>query len=235
MPPVTRRIVVGAAVIVGLVLSIPPAGAENVPVPIRDNYFSVPFRVVTVGDRVTWRNEGSSQHTVRSYPGAPFSFDSSPDTNDGNCTPLLGTRDCIEPGRTFRVSFDTPGTYEYYCKVTGHADPSVRPDPDISNGREQPCGMCGVIVVREESSPEPNVRSPSPEPSERSPSPSPSPSESGSESSDPDASLEPVEPLDPDEPVGSSGAGGRLAIAFGSVVVLAGAGYVIWQRFLAPR
>lgn len=228
-----RFVLTPLGVVVLALLVSSPAPAKDAGIGIEDNFYRSPFVVLRVGDTVTWRNDGGDQHTVMSYPGSPESFDSSPQTTDGNCTPLLGTRDCIEPGRTFEWTFTEPGTYEYHCKVRGHADPSVRPDPNILDGREQPCGMCGVIVVQAGDQPSP-TRSAKPSPSPTaSPSPSPSPTETASPSPVPTTTGTVI--ATGDEPVSGGGGrgGGRAAIALGSIVALGAAGWWTWRRFLA--
>jgi plastocyanin len=144
---------IAALAAVFAVLPIAPAGAKDTTVTIKDNYFTTPYILVTVGNEVTWVNSGSSRHTVVAYPDSPRTFDSSPNTSNGNCTPLLGSADCLEPGDGFSQVLRKAGTYRYYCKVAGHADPSIEPDPQIRNGREQPCGMCGIVVVTKKPKP----------------------------------------------------------------------------------
>lgn len=53
---------------------------------------------VAVGDTVTWSNTGALQHTVTSETGA---FDSG----------------LIAPGQSFTQTFQTPGTYNYFCTL----------------------------------------------------------------------------------------------------------------------
>lgn len=222
------RLAIAATCAAFLAGTAAPAGAANVAVALKDNYVGLPYRLINVGDTVVWTNEGSQRHTVVSYPDAAASFDSSPDAVGGECQTLLETYDCIEPGETYEVSFDQPGMFEYYCKVSGHADTSVRPDPDIRVGTEQPCGMCGIIQVKEKSSPRP-LPSRSRPTDEATQTEDERPAKSPTESATPTA---PEETLSPD-PVASTGGGGRLAVAFGLLVVLGGAGYLVWRRFLA--
>jgi plastocyanin len=92
---------------------------------------------VTAGTRVTWVNEDSMPHTATSDTGI---WDS-------------GT---LQPGDRFTHTFDTPGTYPYFCEIHGHAS------------------MSGVIEV--------TGTSPSPSPSPTfttTPMPSPFPTMSG--------------------------------------------------------
>jgi plastocyanin len=53
---------------------------------------------VPIGTTVTWTNSGAAPHTVTADDGA---FDS-------------GT---LQPGGTFSVTFDTPGTFAYHCEI----------------------------------------------------------------------------------------------------------------------
>ncbi len=61
---------------------------------------------ITKGTKITWTNKDSYDHTVTSgTPGHPTGlFDS------GN----------IAAGGTFNYTFDSTGTYQYYCRI--HAD-----------------------------------------------------------------------------------------------------------------
>ena len=215
-----------------VVAHAPAAPAAEVKrVGIRDSYYTIAFRVITVDDSVQWENTGSNGHTVVAYDG---SFDSSPLTLDGSCeAPLLGEeRDCIEPGESFTLSFDRKGDYEYYCKVDGHADPSVRPDPGLGP-RDQPCGMCGVIRVKKETvvSRPSNQQTVTPTTSVTpTKKPKKSPTASPSASSSVTASGTAISTL----PAADSGTGGRLGVAFLAILALGGVGYYTWRRFIAP-
>jgi plastocyanin len=56
---------------------------------------------VSAGTTVTWTNQGSASVTVTSADGL---FDSGP----------------IGPGASFSVTFDTPGTFRYFCDPYPH-------------------------------------------------------------------------------------------------------------------
>lgn len=76
-----------------------PADSGNVvEIQLRDFEFSQPELHIAAGTTVRWRNTTSNYHTV---------------TPDGHSawTQWQTTR----PDETFTVSFDTPGTYPYYC------------------------------------------------------------------------------------------------------------------------
>jgi len=65
--------------------------------------FSPSTENVTVGETVTWSNDGDSLHTVTPDPLA-----------DGS-QPWSSAQ--LEPGQTFLQTFNTPGTYEYFCSI----------------------------------------------------------------------------------------------------------------------
>ncbi|HSD31549.1 MAG TPA: plastocyanin/azurin family copper-binding protein [Gemmatimonadales bacterium] len=73
---------------------------------------------INAGTAVTWRNGDGIVHTVTSATGSGDVYDS------GN----------IGGGGTFAHTFNTPGTYNYYCKIHG------------ANGTP-PTGMRGTITV----------------------------------------------------------------------------------------
>jgi plastocyanin len=58
---------------------------------------------VKVGDTVTWKNDGDSNHTV------------TPRTLADGSVPWASQQ--IEPGQTFVQTFSTPGTYAYFCSI----------------------------------------------------------------------------------------------------------------------
>ena len=80
--------------------------------------FDPPTVRVSVGDTVTWTNESPETHTVTAYDedlpeGATYfssgGFDSEEDARS-NLSDAL-----IDPDETFEVTFDEPGTYDYFC------------------------------------------------------------------------------------------------------------------------
>jgi len=62
-----------------------------------DNRFDPPTLNVPPGTTVKWANGGTHPHTITDRGGK---FDSGD----------------IAPGGTYSVTFQTPGTYRYYCK-----------------------------------------------------------------------------------------------------------------------
>jgi plastocyanin len=80
--------------------------------------FDPPTVRVSVGDTVTWTNESPETHTVTAYEdglpdGASYfssgGFDSEEDARSNLSNGL------IDPDETFEVTFDEPGTYDYFC------------------------------------------------------------------------------------------------------------------------
>ncbi len=87
--------------------------AASPTVSAQDDVFSPPMTHLSPGGGLSWRNDGVEQHTITADDD---SFDSG----------------VLDPGQTFQLTFDTPGTYPYYCLLHGG------PNGD---------GMAGVVVV----------------------------------------------------------------------------------------
>lgn len=113
-----------AAAAMGLALPGLAAAQTGNEVEVVDSSFQPPSLTVTAGETVTWTSSGSLPHTVTSSDGA---FDSSPE-----CESFSDGDACLNNGETYEFTFDTPGTYPYYCKLHGTSDGS---------------GMAGTIVV----------------------------------------------------------------------------------------
>ena len=104
-----KRLFVPAAFVVALVALLAlvgcSGGAPSNPevsdistspkVSITDSGFSPTEVSIKAGDTVTWTNDGKIPHTV-----AGEGFDSG----------------AINPGKSFSRVFETPGTYDYYCR-----------------------------------------------------------------------------------------------------------------------
>lgn len=84
-----------------------PALAESVS--IGDNFYSPATVTINAGDSVTWTNNGQAPHSVTSTDGL---FDSSP-----NCPGNVD--DCIQPGGNYTHTFNSVGSFDYYCRVHG--------------------------------------------------------------------------------------------------------------------
>lgn len=81
-----------------------PAGNQVI---IKDLRFNPQTITVTKGTTVTWTNEDQTAHTVTS------------DSNDTTGAPKAQkfSSDPLNPGDTFKHTFDTPGTYKYHCDI----------------------------------------------------------------------------------------------------------------------
>lgn len=84
------------AVIIVAMLAPASAQAASTMVDIRNNMFSPQEITVKAGDTVTWTNQDPAKHDV--------------DFKDFK-SPLLGK------GETYSHTFETAGTYSYYCDV----------------------------------------------------------------------------------------------------------------------
>lgn len=104
-------------------LSASPAAAAEVTVKMgADNgmlAFSPAKVEISAGDTVTWQNNKLAPHNVV--------FDKAPDGADAKG--LSHKALAFSPGESFSDTFDTPGTYTYYCEPHRGA------------------GMVGTIVV----------------------------------------------------------------------------------------
>lgn len=98
-----------------LALTWAPAAAQDTgpTVTMRSSSFAPVEIHVSPGSTVTWTNPSDVGHTVTADDG---SFDS------GN----------VDPGQTWSMQFDAPGTYSYYC---------------VPHGAPGGVGMAAVIVV----------------------------------------------------------------------------------------
>lgn len=91
--------VLAVAVVLVVILPAPvPVDAAEVGGRIVDFDLLAPADSITVGDTITWTNEGKRPHTVTDRGGQ------------------FGT-DPILPGAKATTEFDTPGTYELFCEI----------------------------------------------------------------------------------------------------------------------
>ncbi len=144
-----------AQLMAGVILGPPPAETPDIPAPapapapggapepitvsIGDNTFSPNKITVPVGATVVWTNEGQRPHTVTADDG---SFDSGR----------------MDNGATFQQTFNTPGTYPYYCDFHG------------GKGGE---GMAGAVIVVDRSDAAAPLPAPVAAPAPAAPAPAP--------------------------------------------------------------
>jgi YVTN family beta-propeller protein len=83
-----------------------PASGAGVKVTIAGFAFTPQNITIKVGDSVTWSNEDGPAHTVTFRDGSP------------------GARS-LAPGQTFTRTFDTPGTYAYFCSYHPYMTGSI--------------------------------------------------------------------------------------------------------------
>ena len=73
---------------------------------------------VAVGDKVTWDNASSEQHTVTaeqdSLPDGSEYFASGDAPTEAEANDDLSAG-FVGPGESYSHTFDAPGTYRYYC------------------------------------------------------------------------------------------------------------------------
>ena len=75
------------------------AKASGTSVSVQDNSFSPGTLKVSVGDTVTFTNDGAVAHTVTATNGAKFDSGS------------------LEPGKTFKFTAEKAGTVSYVCTI----------------------------------------------------------------------------------------------------------------------
>jgi plastocyanin len=110
----------GLAATASLLLPVPAQASTSVAM---SNSRYQPAQVtIPAGETVVWTNNDSAGHTVTADDG---SFDSNP-----SCGSLGGM--CMMKGQNFSMTFKTPGSYPYYCRV--HGGPGGR-------------GMAGTVTV----------------------------------------------------------------------------------------
>ena len=104
-------ITAGIAVLCAALLAVgcrekQPATLTGYDVKISDSQYIPNSMNVIAGNTVVWENEDTTVHTVTS--GIPADHDS------------VFASGAMEPGETFRFTFDTTGVYQYFC--TYHPD-----------------------------------------------------------------------------------------------------------------
>lgn len=96
-------------------------GDDNTVDMTADNLFQPDELTVSVGTTVTWENVSEVGHTVTAYVDeipddaeyfASGGFDAEQAARDGYTQDLEGN---IAAEETYEYTFDTPGTYEYFC------------------------------------------------------------------------------------------------------------------------
>jgi plastocyanin len=193
-------------------LGWPAAFAATKMVELKGRAFDDRVVSIRVGDAVGWiHRDGNRRHTVTASADSRaqgVNFDSHP-----GCGGLLGA--CMEQRDTFRFTFNTRGTFTYFCKMHGRDAPY----PD--------CDMCGQVRVSAASTPRPSTVPPTGTGTTTgSPSPSVSPSASDTPSESPTNGQAAGPPTDGDEPSRA------IAIAAGAVALLSGSGFLVYRTLI---
>lgn len=104
-------LLLGGSVLLGATLA-PSATDPAVVVGMTNTMTYTPDTIrVEVGETVRWENSSAVMHTVTADPEEAFK-DESVTLPDGASTFDSGNMD---PGQTFEYTFETPGTYRYFC------------------------------------------------------------------------------------------------------------------------
>ena len=85
----------------------PPPPPPGVNVTVGNNFFNPANVEIDAGQTVTWTNS-QGLHTVTSNPGPA---NCNPPSSENFASPNLNV------GDTFQHTFNTPGTYAYYCEI----------------------------------------------------------------------------------------------------------------------
>ncbi len=125
-----RRVALGLALLVALLLVAAPADAANRRISISDYQWSDDDLHIDLGEHVTWYWTGpDTMHSITGQPPNATQWDSDPGTLPNH--PI---------GYDYRLDFDAPGVYEFQCKIHSlvrgtvtvsdtPGDPLAEPDP----------------------------------------------------------------------------------------------------------
>jgi plastocyanin len=125
-----RRLALGLALLVALLLVAAPADAANRRIAISDYQWSDPNIHIDLGEHVTWYWTGPDlMHSITGQPPNATQWDSDP-----------GTLPQHSIGDDYQVTFDKPGVYRFQCKIHSlvrgtvtvsdkPGDPDAEPDP----------------------------------------------------------------------------------------------------------
>lgn len=118
----------------GIILVVGPGlpiagGRDKVVVPGADRFAPL-ATVVHAGTTVAWTNIDTDPHSVNAPPGAP--------------APLSLV---VQPGKTAELTFDTPGTYTYFCAIHAAWNAQLQRAQALPGTSEYPAAMEGVVFV----------------------------------------------------------------------------------------
>ena len=118
----------GVILVVGPGLQV-AGGRDKVVVPGADRFSPLAF-VVHAGTTVAWTNIDTDPHSVNSPPDA--------------ATAVSLT---IQPGQTSEFTYETPGTYTYYCSIHASWNATLQRVQAVHGTSEYPAAMEGVVFV----------------------------------------------------------------------------------------
>lgn len=99
--------------LVALVLGACSGGGTRVGM-VDGQQFDPEVLVVSAGETVTFANESDEAHTVTAVDGVPSYFSSGGFESEEEARDNVGEA-LVAPGDSYEVTFDEPGTYEYFC------------------------------------------------------------------------------------------------------------------------
>ena len=82
------------------------------------HHFEPATLTISAGETITWVNESDEAHTVtafeKRFPAGADYFSSGGASSESEANDSL-PNELIEPGETFELTLEVPGTYSYYC------------------------------------------------------------------------------------------------------------------------
>jgi plastocyanin len=106
----TRLVVGGSLAVAAACSSSTSPSCSNDCVTIQDFSFSPSTMTIKVGTRITWTNAGPSAHTATSDSGVWDSGTLGAPAGGGGYGSGMA-------GGSYQFTFNTPGTYNYHCKI----------------------------------------------------------------------------------------------------------------------
>jgi plastocyanin len=115
------RFLAAVVVAVGVALALPGCSSSVEPGTVlmtEGNDYSPSALTVQAGEKLEFRNNSGAGHSVTAYDdglpqGADF-FSSGDFEDEGAAREGVGAA-LIEPGDSFEITLDEPGTYRYFC------------------------------------------------------------------------------------------------------------------------
>jgi plastocyanin len=107
-----------ALLLAALALGVSCSGGDSSGGPVVEmlegHRFDPGIAVVSAGTTVTFANESEEAHTVTAVDGVPRYFASGGFASEDEARDDLSDG-LVAPGESYEVTFDEPGTYDYFC------------------------------------------------------------------------------------------------------------------------